>query len=133
MATPLYKKMKTKGISFYAFPSATEDITIANQNHDYTMNFSKFILLNLPAQNILTSPKKFDFRNSFKTNDPNPITSKFSDQLVESIRNYIANQDACFRETRITANKDFYNPMERRTPSEEIFWKWCRLHNIIDL
>jgi hypothetical protein len=105
---------------------------------------TKFVLLNIPKSTGDVNGKFLNFKKqdvlspdegintyNFDPNSSYPV--KYSDQLVESIRNYIANQDACFRETRITANKDFYNPMERKTPAEEIFWKWCRLHNIIDL
>ena len=51
-STPLYKKLKTNGTSFYAFPGAAEDISAAYQNANYKMYFSKYTLLNLPKQNL---------------------------------------------------------------------------------
>ena len=50
MATPLYKGMKTKGTSFYAFPSAAEDMNLAFSNDHYKISFTKFALLNIPEQ-----------------------------------------------------------------------------------
>ena len=63
--TPLYKKMKANGTSFYAFPGAAEDISAAYQNQNYKMYFSKYVLLNFPKQDVSdgTDPTYFDFNN----------------------------------------------------------------------
>mgnify|MGYP003353297726 CR=1 FL=1 len=53
--TPLYKRLKNKGNSFYAFPGAAEDISAAYQNSNYKMYFSKYVLLNFPKQQIKTT------------------------------------------------------------------------------
>jgi hypothetical protein len=37
-STPLYKRLKTNGTSFYAFPGAAEDISAAYQNANYNNN-----------------------------------------------------------------------------------------------
>ncbi len=137
--TPLYKFLRTKGTSFLSFPSASNDFNVYQSQESYDVQVNKFVLLNIPT----SSGKTLNFSKTdtldtdsginlfnFDPNSSYPV--KYSEQLVESIRNYIANQDACFRETRISTNKDFYNPMERKSPTEAIFWKWCRLHNIID-
>ena len=64
-STPLYKGLKQKGTSFYAFPGAAEDISAAYQNSNYKMYFSKYALLNLPKQNLSSgtqsNPIYFDF------------------------------------------------------------------------
>ena len=65
--TPLYKKLKSNGTSFYAFPGAAEDISAAYQNNVYKMYFSKYVLLNFPKQ-VITSgtnsnPIFWDFEN----------------------------------------------------------------------
>jgi hypothetical protein len=130
MATPLYKGMKSKGISFYSFPSSSEDITIAFQNADYKIDFTKFVLLKLPKQDLINNV--LDFRESFYTVDPN-TPSKFSDQLIESLRNYVANHDVGIRQTKINSNTDFYNVGEPMTVVEKIFWKWLRKLGVIDL
>jgi len=138
---PLYKRFRDRGTTFITFPSASNDINTYSFQDLYV---SKFVLLNIPKSDSDTGGKVLNFAKTdvldadnginlynFDPNSSYPVN--YSDQLIESIRNYIANQDACFRETRVSVNKDFYNPLEGRTPSEEIFWKWCRLHNIIDL
>ena len=50
MATPLYKYMKDRGTSFFAFPSAAEDLNLAFKNPNYKINFTKFVCLNFPEQ-----------------------------------------------------------------------------------
>ena len=143
MGTPLYKRMKQRGTSFYAFPSASSDLNLANYNDFYNLNFTKFALLNIPRQ-INGSPEPIDGildfipkrntgENSFFSDDPNHTSpTKLSDQLVESLRNYVANYDTTLHESRINSNTDFYNIGERYTPTENIFWKWCRKLNIVD-
>lgn len=142
-STPLYKRLKTKGTTFIAFPSSSNDFNTFQFQESFDFQVTKFVLLNIPKSDSDTGGKILNFSktnvldtehgvNTFNFDPNSSYPVKYSDQLVESIRNYIANQDACFRESRISINKDFYNPMERKTPAEEIFWKWCRLHNIID-
>ena len=139
MGTPLYKFMKNRGTSFYAFPSAASDFNLANYNDFYKINFNKFVLLNIPVRNetkkILTFvPKANDGTASFYSTDPNyTLPTKFADQLIESLRNYVSNYDTAEHESRINNNTDFYNIAERYTPTEHIFWKWCRKLNLIDL
>ena len=61
-STPPYKKLKANGTSFYAFPGAAEDISVAYQNANYKMYFSKYALLNLPkhqTQVSSMSPARF--------------------------------------------------------------------------
>ena len=143
MATPLLKSMKQRGTSFYCFPSASSDLNLANYNNFYDLNFTKFALLNIPRQvngvpNPIDGvmdflPKSNSGEASFYCDDPNYTTpTKLSDQLVESLRNYVANYDTSLHESRINANTDFYNIAERYTPTEMIFFKWLRKLNLID-
>lgn len=148
MSTPLYKSMKTRGTSFYAFPSACEDMNLAFQNDSYKINFSKFALLNIPEQVVsgttgvdrdqTSGVMNFDkdengprFYN-FQPGGNNDLPQTFGEQLIESLRNYVANYDAALRESRINSNTEFYNVNETVTPTEMIFWKWCRKLNLID-
>ena len=134
--------MRTKGTSFYAFPSSSNDFNTYLAQAEVDMHMSKFVLLNIPTSvpaNGVLNLSKTDVLNpsmginlyNFDPNSSYPV--KYSDQLVESLRNYVANQDAEFRNTKLTVNKDFYNPKEFTTPAEMIFWKWCKKNNIIDL
>ena len=134
MATPLYKAMKERGTSFYAFPSAAEDINQAHNNQNFKVNFTKFVCLNFPNQSgdtlnfDITTNKKGDFF----CYEPSPPALSFGDNLIESLRNYVANYDDVERESRINSNTDFYNISELQTPTEMIFWKWCRKLNLMD-
>jgi len=142
MSTPLYKRLKARGTSFYAFPSAASDLNLANYNDFYNLNFTKFALLNIPRKEVLGDPidgvldlipKSDTGENAFYCDDPNKdIPTTLSEQLVESLRNYVANYDTSLHESRINSNTDFYNIAERQTPTEHIFWKWCRKLNLID-
>ena len=148
MATPLYKKMK-KGTSFYSFPSAIHDLNKVNDT--FKMTFSKYVLLNIPEQKVILSGVNGVDRDQTKgilnfdkdQNGPifynfqpganNDLPINFSDQLIESLRNYVSNYDTTLRESRINTNTDFYNVNELSTQTEMIFWKWCRKLKLIDL
>ena len=124
MSTPLYKRMKQRGSTFYAFPST---------KHHTNPNFSKFVLLNIPKResgNVLD----FDDLESFGIySDRTMPTELYADELVESLRNYVANQDTVFLESKISSRKEFYNIQEPKTPTEKIFWKWLKKMRSIDL
>jgi len=150
MATPLYKKMKPRGTSFYTFPSAIQDLNLVNMNDKMTMTFSKYVLLNIPEQEIVYGASQPDrdqtkgilnfdkdvdgprFYN-FQPGQNSDLPIKFSEQLIESLRNYVSNYDSTLRESRINVNTDFYNVNELTTPTEMIFWKWCKKLNLLDL
>jgi hypothetical protein len=135
--TPLYKRMKANGTSFYAFPGAAEDISAAYNNENYKMYFSKYILLNLPKQNLVAgtanNPIKFDFENSFyKLNAIGQQALTYQDQLIESLRNYVANQEVTIRESKLNNTENYYDNTALETTTEKIFWKWCKKLNLID-
>lgn len=117
MATPLYKFLKSSGFSTFVFPSASEDISQAYQNQNFSMNFSKFALLNLDLN-------KLDF-NVFNTESTKVLTDK-GDLLVNHLRNYVANQEVTIQEALLNNNNNFYNPNEIRTVTERVFFKWLR-------
>lgn len=135
-STPLYKGLKKSGTSFYAFPGASEDISAAYQNSNYKMYFSKYALLNLPKQNITTgtqsNPIYFDFEGSFRRSANATPATNFSDQIVESLRNYVANQEVVIRESRLNNTKYYYDTNALETTTEKLFFKWCKKLGIID-
>ncbi|CAG7580716.1 MAG: gp14 [uncultured marine phage] len=137
MATPLYKFLKEQGTTFYAFPGAAEDISSAYQNDNYSMDFNKFVLLNIPKQNLSTvdnEPIVFDIDNTFSDNQPGgSVPATFADQLIESLRNYVANHETTIRETRLSTNEYFYDNTQVGTTTEKIFWKWCNKLNLMDV
>lgn len=130
--TPLYKSLKQNGTTFYCFPGAAEDISAAYQNSNYKMYFSKYTLLNLPKQEVVSDPKYFDFDNFSRSSSSNPATG-FKESIVESLRNYVANQEVTIRESRLNNTEYYYNNESLETTSEKIFWKWCRELNILQL
>jgi len=135
-STPLYKFLKANGTSFYAFPGAAEDISAAYQNSNYRMYFSKFVLLDLPKQNLtagtMSNPILFDFDNSFSKSPVATPPTDYKEQLIESLRNYVANQEVVIRESRLNNTKYYYDTNALETPTEKIFFKWCKKLNLID-
>jgi hypothetical protein len=130
MQTPLFKRLKENGTSFYAFPGAAEDISAAYQNSNYKMYFSKYILLNFPKQDLvdpgLTSSEyiywNFSTFSSISTTQP----QTFGEQAIESLRNYVANQEITIRESRLNNTEYYYDTNALETTSEKIFFKWCK-------
>jgi len=135
-STPLYKGLKPNGTSFYAFPGAAEDISASYQNSNYKMYFSKYVLLNFPKQNLSpgtqSRPITFDFEESFRKSANATPPSGYSDQLVESLRNYVANQEVVIRESRMNNSKYYYDTNAPETATEKIFFKWAKKLNVID-
>lgn len=142
MATPLYKRMKNNGTTSYSFPSSSLDFNLSNTI------FNKFILLNLPKQVVVKNGSSrtqtdgimnFDKSNdgpvffNFEPGQSGDLIYSFGEQLVESLRNYVANYDEVMHDSRINLNTDFYNINEKTNPTEMIFWKWCRKLNLLDL
>ena len=138
MSCPLYKKLKNNGTSFYAFPSAAEDISAAYQNSNYKMYFSKYTLLNLPKQNLNTGsgtaskPVYFDFDNTFKKSSTATAPASFSEQIIESLRNYVANQEVVIKESKLNNTTYYYDNNALETTTEKIFFKWAKKLNLID-
>ena len=139
MSCPFYKNMKPAGTSFFVFPSAAKDVSLNFDN----IKFKYVALLNFPEQKKntylngtvmnfekTTSPDSTLGENLYNF-DPNSTTS-FKDQIIESLRNYVANYDANVREAKLNANTDFYNINELKTPTEAIFFKWARKVNLMD-
>jgi len=123
--TPLYSYLKQNGTSFYAFPGGGDDLSSVYQNINKQMYFSKFMLLNLPKQNLVhgtnSNPIHFDFYNNFiEYNGAQPATN-FNDQFVESLRNYVANMETTMRTSLIGSSTDFYDTTNLHTPTERIF------------
>lgn len=126
MSTPLYKRLRESGNTIYAFPGAAEDISLSNQNPNFKMNFSKFALLNIPK----VEGDIFDFEGAFGTS--NVSGTDFSEQFVESLRNYVANHEVVIRESKLNNTNYFYDPNANETTTERIFFKWMKMLNLID-
>lgn len=135
--TPLYKYQKLNGTSTYVFPSAAEDISAADQNDNFKLRFSKFVLLNIPRQSITNGvmDPETAFFQSVASATPQTKTSYqgFGDVIIESLRNYVANHDVTLKETRLNQNDFFYDNTQLNTTVERVFWKWCKKLGFIDM
>lgn len=127
MTTATYKKIKKNGSTLYVLPGVTEDKNFETQNENYNMYMSHFIMAKLPR---LDTNK---FRDTFDSlGNTLSAGGDFADSLIESLRNYVANQETTIRNTMISQNEMYYDVMENYTCSEKIFWKWARKLGIID-
>ena len=129
MLTPLYKRLKENGTTLYVLPGSAEDISASHQNQNYKMYFSKYALVNFPKVNSVdlggtqSEYITFDFA-TFSTISPGS-PDNFSDQIVESLRNYVANQEMSIKGSRLNNTDFYYDPTSLETTSEKIFFKWC--------
>lgn len=140
MVTPLYKGLKENGTSFYAFPGAAEDISAAYQNSNYKMYFSKYVLVEFPFQNLVEENNTggtaseniyWDFTKFQSLSITQPAT--FAEQVIESLRNYVANHEVTIRESRLNNTEYYYDNTALETTSEKIFFKWCKKIGILGL
>jgi hypothetical protein len=134
MSCPLYKSLKSNGTSFYAFPSSAEDISAAYQNGNYKMYFSKYTLLNFPKQQTDggTNSVYWDFSTAFETSSYTTPATDYRDQLVESLRNYVANQEVTIKDSRKNNTEYYYDNNVLTTTTEKVFFKWCKKLGLID-
>jgi len=143
MICPNYKPMKPNGTTMYVFPSVEEDKNFDSANENYRMYLSHYVLVNFPRQVIGTSTDggvlDFDYipgqnkYGAFEQNGTSISPASLKDQLVESLRNYVANHETVIRNSKLNANTYYYDTFEPYTTTEKIFWKWCKSLNILDL
>lgn len=130
--TPLYKSLKSNGTTIYTFPGAAEDISISQQNPNSKIYFSKYVLLNFPKQEISQNPEYLNFSESFEKSTNAVESSDFSESIVESLRNYVANQEVTVRESRLNNTEYYYDTSSLETITEKVFFKWAKKLNLID-
>lgn len=131
MATPLYKKLRKNGTTIYAFPGAEEDINQIGDN--YKLSFTKFTLLNFPKVNTDSANDPittWDFENSFYGASTQPADN-YPDRVINSLRNYVANQEITIKNTKINDSEYFYDSSSLQTNTEKIFFKWAKKLNLI--
>ena len=128
MLTPLYKKLKKNGTTLYVFPSVEEDKNFEHNNDNFRMYLSHYALVKFPRQ---IPNSVLDFDNTFEQNPTSITPATYKDQLVESLRNYIANHESVIRNSKINNTEFYYDTMELHTNTEKIFWKWCKKLDIL--
>lgn len=124
--TPLFKKIKKNGTTLYVFPGVTEDKNFETQNENYKMNISHFALVNFPA------PTKEDIFNDTFNSNASSFSGGYADELVNSLRNYVANHEVTVRNTMTSPNTFYYDVFENYTITEKIFWKWAKKLGFIE-
>lgn len=123
--TPLIKRLGSTG-TLITFQSANDDISYAFNNNTKGMNFSKFVLLDIP--DILTPSSgentiQFNaiegaFSSGLSVATPFPSNERFN--LAESLQNYMLNMEA------MLIRDDNYDATLDLTVAERVFWKWLK-------
>lgn len=124
-ATPLIATPKTQGGTFYAFSSASRDMSRTLNNSNIKFVFSKFVALNLPNIGKLDFNTFSQYQNliQFDAIDGsinNKLSGDVNIDLAESLQNYALNL-----ETLLLNNND-YNTDIKKSVSERVFFKWLK-------
>ncbi len=142
-STPLYSFLKGNGSSLYVFPSSAQKLSNIFQNNNYDAYFSQFALLNLPAQNLNPGPPNnklpvyFDFLNTaglgygFQQSISATPPTSFGDQVIESLRNYVANMEETMMVSKLNTTEYYFDNSSIYTSAEKIFFKWAKQLNLI--
>lgn len=131
MLTPPFKPLKVNGTTLYTFPSVAEDENFRNQNENYNMRLSHFVLVNFPKQDLVNDV--LDFEDTFEQSGTSIAPAGgLGPALVESLRNYVANHETVIRNSKTNATTFYYDTFEPYTTTERIFWKWAKKLGIID-
>jgi len=123
MATPLIRIPQVSGGVFYAFASASKDLSKTFNNDQLKFQFSKYALLNIP--NIQVPQHKENFiqfltiEGALIANQGSPNADN-NVNLAESFQNYALNLEAL-----LMADNDFDTSL-KRSVSERVFFKWLK-------
>lgn len=120
MATPLIRTLQVQGGTFYAFTSASRDLSKTLNNDQVKFEFSKYALLNLPD---IKKPNNKENSIQFAAIDGANINGLSYDNninLSESFQNYALNLES------LILSDDDYDSNLKRTVSERVFFKWLK-------
>jgi len=120
MATPLIRTPQVSGGVFYAFASASKDLSKTFNNDQLKFQFSKYALLNIP--NIQTPLSKENFIQFLSVDGAifNGLNADENVNLAESFQNYALNLEAL-----LMADNDYDNTL-KRSVAERVFFKWLK-------
>ena len=120
MATPLIRTPQVSGGVFYAFASASKDLSKTFNNDQLKFQFSKYALLNIP--NIQTPLSKENFIQFLSIDGAifNGLNADENVNLAESFQNYALNLEAL-----LMADNDYDNTL-KRSVAERVFFKWLK-------
>jgi hypothetical protein len=120
MATPLIRTLQPAGGTFYAFSSASRDLSKTFNNDQVKLEFSKFALLNIPDVSTPTNKQNYI---QFRTIDGSIFTGLSGDNninLSQSFQNYALNLES------LLLVDENYNSGLKETVAERIFFKWLK-------
>lgn len=120
MSTPLIRTLQINGGTFYAFTSATRDLSKTLNNDQVKFEFSKFALLNIPDIKRPEHKENFVQFNTIDGALNNGMSGDVNIDLTESFQNYALNL-----ESLILTDED-YDFNLKRSVSERIFFKWLK-------
>jgi hypothetical protein len=120
MATPLIRTPQVSGGVFYAFASASKDLSKTFNNDQLKFQFSKYALLNIP--NIQTPLSRENFIQFLSIDGAifNGLNADENVNLAESFQNYALNLEAL-----LMADNDYDNTL-KRSVAERVFFKWLK-------
>ena len=125
-ATPLIQSIRPFGGTFYAFSSAARDRTRTQANSNLIMEFSKFVALRIPRFSSLDFNTFSNYENyvQLSTIDGtivnSGITGDINVDLSQSLQNYALNLES------LMLSDDDFDPNEKRSIAERIFFKWLK-------
>jgi hypothetical protein len=120
MATPLIKTLQANGGTFYAFSSASRDLSKTVNNDQLKFEFTRFALLNIPDVSV---PANQQNNIQFRTIDGsifNGLSGDNNINLAQSFQNYALNIES------IILSDENYNSSLKRTVAERVFFKWLK-------
>jgi hypothetical protein len=123
MATPLIRIPQVSGGVFYAFASASKDLSKTFNNDQLKFQFSKYALLNIPNIQVPLNKENFiqflSIDGAIYSNDGTPNADN-NVNLAESFQNYALNLEAL-----LMADNDFDTGV-KRSVAERVFFKWLK-------
>jgi len=120
MATPLIRTPQVSGGVFYAFASASKDLSKTFNNDQLKFQFSKYALLNIPNIEVPLNQQNYI---QFLTVDGaiyNGLNADNNVNLAESFQNYALNLEAL-----LMADND-YDITIKQSVAERVFFKWLK-------
>lgn len=116
---PFIRPIRMQGGTFYTFTSASEDLGFSFNSDDKKFRFSNYALLNIPDIRTPVNQENYIQFDSIPGAFDNQASS-LNEYLAESFQNYALNL-----ETMIISSPN-YDPSEKRTVSERVFFKWLK-------
>jgi hypothetical protein len=124
-STPLIRSLNIEGGTFYAFSSAANDLTKADNDDNIKFDYSKIVAIDIPNISSLDFNTFSSYRNflQFDTIDGaifNGLNSDPNINLAESFQNYALNLESSIM------NDDDYNHNLYQSVAERVFFKWLK-------